>query len=353
MKKILLILVGGTICTALDKNNTLSISDTAGVMLKTNFLASASPFAKEVEIELSENLFILSENMTVDAWNKIIAVYRKEALKGYDGIIFAHGTDTLAFSASLFSMLLSNTKIPVFFVSSNARLTSSKANGNENFRCAVECICRGITPNVYVSYKNISDKRMYLHLASRIRQCENYSDDFFSVGAMDLTDITEQNYKAYFEKIEKLYPKDKRRSIVGKLDDIVLKNCVLMIEPYVGLRYDVFDYSLVSAILHGSYHSGTACTQNGVYSILSMLQFATKQNPSVDVYISPSKSEGEVYETVPTMANHTANGKNINFLFGTTKETAYAKLLIAYSLFENKKDIQNFLSTEINFENIA
>ena len=103
MKRILLILVGGTICTALDKNNTLSISETAGVMLKTNFLASSSPFANEVEIELSENLFILSENMTIDAWNKIIATYRKEISKDYDGVVFAHGTDTLSFSASLFS----------------------------------------------------------------------------------------------------------------------------------------------------------------------------------------------------------------------------------------------------------
>ena len=353
MKKILLILVGGTICTALDKNNTLSISKTAGAMLKTNFLASSSPFANEVEIELSENLFILSENMTVDAWNKIIATYRKEIKNGYDGVIFAHGTDTLAFSASLFSMLLSNTDIPVFFVSSNARLTSPKANGNDNFRCAVECICRGIEPNVYVTYKNISDDRMYLHLASRIRQCENYSDDFYSVGAMDITDITEENYSGYFEKIKKLYPKEKRQPITENLDNVTLKNCVLMIEPYVGLRYDIFDFSEISAILHGSYHSGTACVQGGVYSILSLLEISQKQNPDLDLYISPSKIEGEVYETVPTMANHTVNGKNINFLFGTTKETAYAKLLIAYSLFENKKDIQNFLNTEINFENIA
>lgn len=353
MKKILLILVGGTICTALDKNNTLSISETAGVMLKTNFLASSSPFANEVEIELSENLYILSENMTVDAWNKIIATYRKEIVKGYDGVVFAHGTDTLAFSASLFSILLSHTNIPVFFVSSNARLTSPNANGNENFRAAVECICEGIEPNVYVAYKNISDNRMYLHLASRITQCKNYSDDFYSVGAMDITDIAKENYQHYFKKIQKFYPSEKRKQIVENLDDVELKSCVLMIEPYVGLRYDIFDFSNYSAILHGSYHSGTACTQNGVYSILSMFEFAQNQNPDLDVYISPSKLTGEVYETVPIMANHTVNGKNINFLFGTTKETAYAKLLIAYSLFETKKDIQNFLNTQINFENIV
>lgn len=353
MKRILLVLVGGTICTALNLNKTLSVSKTAGAMLKDNFLASNSPFAKDVEIDLSENLFILSENMTVDYWNKIIATYRKEIVKGYDGVIFAHGTDTLGFSASLFSMLLANTEIPVFFVSSNARLTSDKANGNDNFRCAIECICRNIEPNVYVAYKNITDNRMYLHLASRIRQCENYSDDFLSVGAIDITDITQENYNCYFDKIKSLYPQNKRKPIIKNLDDLVLKNCVLMIEPYVGLRYDIFDFSKCSAVLHGSYHSGTACVENGVNSILTMLATCAKQNADIDVYISPSKIEGEVYETVPTMANHTVNGKNIKFLFGTTKETAYAKLVIAYSLFENKQDIDNFLKSEINFENIV
>lgn len=353
MKKILLILVGGTICTALNNNGTLSVSETAGVMLKENFLASDSPFSKDVTIDLSENLFILSENMTVDAWNKIIATYRKEIVKGYDGVIFAHGTDTLAFSSSLFSMLLANTEIPVFFVSSNARLTSPKANGNDNFKVAIECICRNIEPNVYVAYKNISDNRMYLHLASRLKQCENYSDDFHSVGAIDITDTTQENYEDYFKKIKSLYPKSKKQPMIEKLDDLILKNCVLMIEPYVGLRYDAFDFSKHSAVLHGSYHSGTACVENGVHSILTMLELCAKQNLDVDVYIAPSRLEGEVYETIPTMANHTVNEKNIKFIFGTTKETAYAKLLIAYSYFEDKLDIENFLKCEINFENIV
>ena len=84
-----------------------------------------------------------------------------------------------------------------------------------------------------------------------------------------------------------------------------------------------------------------------------MLEFCGKQNPDIDIYISPSKYEGEVYETVPTMANYTVNGKSVKLLFGTTKETAYAKLIIAYSLFETQKDILNFLKSEINFENIA
>ena len=123
MKKILLILVGGTICTALNKYGTLSISEGAGVKLIENFKNSNSPFKDEVEIKPTENLFILSENMSIPNWNLMLDTYRKNInTDNFDGVIFAHGTDTLAYSTSLFSLILANTNIPVFFVSSNDRI---------------------------------------------------------------------------------------------------------------------------------------------------------------------------------------------------------------------------------------
>lgn len=343
MKKILLILVGGTICTALNDKGTLSVSDGAGAMIKDNFINSHSPFAKSVQIDLSDNLFILSENMTVDKWNLMIKAYRENmARDNYDGVIFAHGTDTLAYSASLFSMLLSNVDVPVFFVSSQQRLDLPTANGNANFRCAVECICQGIAPNVYVPYKNISDGKTYLHLASRLRQCANYSDDFFSVGAVDMSD--EGSIKNSIDKISQLYPPQNRKAVVDINKGFELSAKVLMLMPYVGLDYSAVDYGKFSAVMHGTYHSGTACAEDGKYSILYMLKECGERG--VDVYLTPSKTTGEIYDTLRIIANNNAP----TFLYGTTNEVAYAKLVIAYSLFDNKQDIERFLSTEYNFE---
>ena len=59
MNNILLILVGGTICTALNNEGMLSVSGEAGVLLKSNFEKSGSPYADKVKIDLTENLFIL------------------------------------------------------------------------------------------------------------------------------------------------------------------------------------------------------------------------------------------------------------------------------------------------------
>ncbi len=348
MKKILLILVGGTICTALNEYGTLSISEGAGVKLIDNFKNSDSPFRDEVEIKQTENLFILSENMSIPNWNLMLDTYRKYInTQKFDGVIFAHGTDTLAYSTSLFSLILANTNIPVFFVSSNARLDSPRANGNDNFKYAVELICKGIEPNVYATYKNISDGRMYLHLGSRLEQCRNYSEDFFSQGAIDVSEFSDQALKEIKEK----YPQKEKSPLIDINGDWHLKNCVLKIEPYVGLDYDSFNYSKFSAILHGTYHSGTACAQpHNENSVLHLIDTCEKGNSDIDIYLSPSKKSGEIYDTVRVIYSHEANKNKINFLYGCTNETAYAKLVLAYSIFKDKKDIDNFIKSQINFE---
>ena len=366
MKNVLLILVGGTICTKVNVDGFLSIDDNAGIKLKNNYYNSASSYVNDVHIELTDNMDILSENMTVERWNNIISLYRQKVYgKKYDGVVFAHGTDTLAFSSSLFSILLANTDIPVFFVSANENIDSPRSNADANFRYAIECICRGISPNVYVTYKNLSDNQMYLHLASRLKQCQNYSEDFFSEGALNITEIDDENYEDYFRILQSKFPENKKKAIISLQGNWKLSNCVLMITPYVGLAYNAFDYSKFSAILHGTYHSGTLCAKEsintqkfGENSILSMIDTMIDTDSPRDIFICPSKLSGEVYETIPIIANHRkdeienkfSGDMNVLFMYGTTLETAYAKLVIAYSLFESKKDIINFLNEEINFE---
>jgi L-asparaginase len=346
MKNILLILVGGTICTALNNDGNLSVSSGAGALIKENFINSDSVFSKEVNIDLSENLFILSENMTVEKWNLIINTYKEYSCKEqYDGIIFAHGTDTLGFSAALFAQLLSDTEIPVFFVSANKPLSSCDSNGNNNFRCAVECICRGIVPNVYVAYKNISDKKMYLHLASRVTQCGDYSEDFFSSGMVEVGDGD------YLEKIKTLYPADKRKSVVNINSMPLLKDNVLILKPYVGLNYEAINFSLFKAVLHGTYHSGTVCAidKENKESALYMLN---KCKGKTQVYFAPALQKTGTYETVAEVGKLSKEQGGVYFLYGTTTETAYAKLLIAYNLFDTIEETESFLKGEQNFENI-
>ena len=65
---------------------------------------------------MCEPLSILSENLTVDHWNRLLDTLRpvlREGRAAYEGIILTHGTDTLAYTAALLDQLLAGTPLPV------------------------------------------------------------------------------------------------------------------------------------------------------------------------------------------------------------------------------------------------
>lgn len=357
MKKILIVLVGGTICTSVT-DNIRSINTDAGTILTKSFYSNHPEYSSTLDLfEESKNFGILSENMTVDKWNILIEYFSSilNDIKKYSGIIIAHGTDTLAYSSSLFSILLKSINIPVFLVASNEPLSSPNANGNANFKVAVECILNGIYPGVYVSYMNPIDQQMYIHLGSRLKQCNHYDENFYSKGAIQANCITSSfidKFNSSIQQIETTGYDD----LLAEVYKTKLKSCVLLINPYVGLNYKAFDYKLFKAVFHSTYHSGTSCVEKAQsslyydeYSILSMIDSCDEKR--VSVYYAPSLVTGEIYDTVPMIYNHTTpNGLKVNFIYGMTNEMTYIKLLVAYSLDMSENNIQNFLNSNISGE---
>ena len=339
-KKILIIYTGGTICTTLGEDNIKSVNLKAARALPIIYKSSASPYAKKVKFHNGRFLGVLSENMTISKWNTLIKYFINYVLPKideYSGIIVTHGTDTLAFSSSLFSVLLKGIKIPVFFVSSNEQLLTKdeklnhRANGNDNFAVAVECICKGISAGVYVPYKNIGDDKVLIHKGERLEQCKIYSENFYSANPIAYTPEIE------FSKNNEDEIAFSDELLIERFRDINLKDCVLKIEPYVGLNYSRFNFKGIRAVLHSTYHSGTACVikteKRETYTNASILNLLDRcKKLGIDLYYSPSKvgEDADMYDSVPLIQNH--NNRQAKFFYGTTNELLYAKLLIAYSL---------------------
>ncbi len=332
MKKILVFSTGGTICSAVNEKGALEVSENRGLLLVSEY-EKAHGFPK---FEVSENLFILSENMSLEKWeimiNKLVSALERES---YDGVIVLHGTDTLAYTASLFSLFFADLPIPVFFVSSAYPLHSPLENGRENFRLAVELIEEGIEAGVFVVFKNYHDGKILLHLGSRIRQCEAYSNDFHSAGEIEIKSIADT-----VERVKKTYKKEGRHPVF-KSGGVKLENKVLLLSPYPSLDYEAFDYSRFCAVLHTAYHSGTV-RADGKSSFFDMVHKCRALG--VGVYLFPTKNEGEIYDTL----RRVFECDGVNFLYGTTPETAFAKLILGY----NVGSLDRALETEINYENI-
>ena len=307
MKKILLVFTGGTICTSSEDGVRSLATDSAKHKITENFAKSKTEFS-----ELSDKIFetasplnILSENMDKQSLGKLIGFFKAAELEKYSGVIVLHGTDTLAYSCAMISLLFGNSPVPIVFVSANAPLDNPASNGNDNFAFAVGQILGGNLKSggVFAAYKNISDGTMHLHKGYRIMQSENFSEDFKSADV----------------------PKPKDAKLTQRLGEITAE--ILYITPYVGINYGSYNLKDVDAVLHGTYHSGTLESN-------SFSEFAKRcAAENIPVYIVTCKSaDDETYGSSEKLKS-----ENIIFLNDITAETAYCRLLAAYSVFGGKE----------------
>ena len=358
LKKILIIITGGTICSFVNEYGEQE-SDTkrAETLIVNNFRKGDSEFRYEsiVEFDTESPLDILSENMTITHLNTLISGIRSYDFSAYDGVIILHGTDTLAYTASLLSILLAGIKIPVFLVSSQLPLYEKKANGNDNFKIATEHIIKGIKPDIYVAYRNdeVVDgenvSTMYIHYAAHLLQCPNHSDNFYS---SDMHSVGEEEfYEGRKSQANEM--------LLYKCKE--LTNCVLKIIPYVGIDYSCYSLDGVKVVLHHTYHSSTMpvnpytknpalCEEQSIDysrdSIMYLKKICDKNTPETELYIEPCNSENAyLYETTGI-----ALRSGVKTSWRTTSEMAYSKLLIGCALGYKGEELQDFINKEINGE---
>ncbi|MBR3589211.1 MAG: asparaginase [Clostridia bacterium] len=341
MKKILVILTGGTICSHenRDGERTADVKD-AKYKIISNFRNSSSPY-RNTEFDFLFPLNILSENMTINTWNTLLDVFREKSFSEYKGIIILHGTDTLAYASSLLSMMLTHLEVPVVLVSSQLPVDRKEANGKANFRAGVELIMNGLKPNVYAVYRN-SDNNIYLHYGSHLLQCENYSDDFFSIDKIKIPDS--ENAKLEGKAFQT------KNNLLSEIKELI--PCVMSITPYVGINYDNFSLETIRAVIHGTFHTQAVCVERskkqGPFTNFSILSFIERcKEKDVDFFLSPCSENSFSYEST---GDALENG--CLTISDMTKEISYVKALIGCSLGLKGRELSDFINNEINFEKI-
>ncbi len=335
MDKILLILTGGTICSAVNADGKRAV-DTENVKYKIidNFRKSGSLFSK-VDFETRMPIDTLSENMTVEKWNILLDELRGINSDDYEGIIILHGTDTLAYASCLLSLVMGKKGLPVCLVSSHSPVDFEGTNANINFRAAVELIGNGIKPNVYAVYQN-SDGKIYVHFGAHLLQCANFSNDFYSADAMVVNTASNARLEGKEFETEGCFP-----------DTLSAK--VMMISPYVGIDYSTIRLDGIDAVVHTTYHSQTVCTEGGKSFTGSVLCLAEKcRNAGVDLFLAPCNPETYAYETTGT-----ALEGGIYPIADLTPEMAYIKLLLGCSLNKRGAELAEFMNNSINSEKIC
>ncbi len=116
------------------------------------------------ELTMEDYSSIDSANMFPEDWAKLAAVIAEKRAH-HDGIVVIHGTDTLAYTASMLSFMLQNIHIPVVLTGSQLSIADPVADAMENCRCAI-CMAASGVPGVFVAF----DRKVMLGCrASKLR----------------------------------------------------------------------------------------------------------------------------------------------------------------------------------------
>ena len=92
-----------------------------------------------------------SSNIQPEEWRTIAACLRESIDEGYEAIVITHGTDTLAYTASMLSFILQGVQIPIVLTGAQYPIAYPDSDGKENLTNAI-IAARSLPGGVYICF---------------------------------------------------------------------------------------------------------------------------------------------------------------------------------------------------------
>ncbi|MDR1949044.1 MAG: asparaginase [Spirochaetaceae bacterium] len=148
MKRIILLATGGTIASAKQgRDGPLAPAFSAGELL--SFIPQVHSLC---EASAKDIMYMDSSNIQPEEW-QIIARETFAALEEYDGVLITHGTDTLAYTASMLSFMLRGLDKPVIVTGAQLPVNDLMSDARRNLESGFAAALLGV-PGVYVLFDN-------------------------------------------------------------------------------------------------------------------------------------------------------------------------------------------------------
>ncbi len=123
---------------------------------------------------------VLSENIQPKDWTKIARSVASEIKTGTDGVVIAHGTDTLGFTSAALSFALQNLPVPVVLVGSQRSSDRPSSDAAMNLIGATTLAAKADAAEVFVSmHAETSDNYLHAHRGTRVRKFHTSRRDAF------------------------------------------------------------------------------------------------------------------------------------------------------------------------------
>jgi len=205
-----------------------------------------------IDAEVILNVF--SEDLTPSDWALMAEKAYYEFKKGKEGVVIAHGTDTMGYTAAALAFAIRRKPGPIVFVgaqrSSDRPSTDSAFNLKSAFLVAAQA---DFAESVVVMHGETGDTYALVHRGVKVRKMHTSRRDAFQ----SINDLP----------IAKVYPDEKKIEVIGRIlhrrnkdEEPVLMNKfddkVALVKFYPGMHTDILEH-LVDNGYHGIVVEGT------------------------------------------------------------------------------------------------
>lgn len=167
---------GGTIASYVDyRTGAVHPAESA-----EDIVRSVPEVAKFCNVRARVLFSILSEDMHVDHWQALARAVAEELNTGARGVVVAHGTDTMGYTAAALSFMLKDLSGPVVLVGSQRSSDRPSSDSHLNLLSAVQLAAESdLGEVVIVMHGDESDEACAIHPGTRARKMHTSRRDAF------------------------------------------------------------------------------------------------------------------------------------------------------------------------------
>jgi glutamyl-tRNA(Gln) amidotransferase subunit D len=234
LPRVVILSTGGTIASRVDYRtgavrSALSASDLYGVVPELSDIARV-----DTQILLS----LYSENITQAHWMQIAEAVAKHIKQGVDGVVIAHGTDTMAYTAAALSFALQNLPVPVIVVGAQRSSDRPSSDAATNLIGAVQAAGKAPFAEVVIAmHETVSDTAIVFNRGTKVRKCHTSRRDTFKpVNATPIARVNNQEITMLTDDYAK---RDPAKKLVLKP---LFSDKVALVKFHPGLNPEVIDW---------------------------------------------------------------------------------------------------------------
>jgi glutamyl-tRNA(Gln) amidotransferase subunit D len=182
---------------------------------------------------------ILSENMQPDYWVETARSIADEINQGAQGVVVAHGTDTMHYTSAALSFIL-ETPVPVILTGAQRSSDRPSSDAFLNLMNSVTAARSDLSEVMVCMHANENDNYAYLHRGTKVRKMHtSRRDTFQSVNSSPLARIQEGRVKV----MDQYYSYKKRGEYKLEVNDS-LEPKIALIKIFPGVSGDLVDYHI-------------------------------------------------------------------------------------------------------------